>query len=112
MMFLVLGCFAVALGGGHWLVSPRVPAWDVEKFIDESLELGMPRSDVETWLKGRYQGRFEFQDSLGRHVIECWIMNTGPRYWLALIPDDVRIQFIFDKHDRLTKYSAMTEPRF
>jgi hypothetical protein len=99
----------------RWQTTPRVAAADVEEFIKASMRVGSSKSDVEAWLHNRFEARSEYRNALGRTVIRCWIMDSGPRMDLiplVVFPDDIRIEFVFDRDDKLLSYSAKRESRF
>jgi hypothetical protein len=114
-LMLFITCIALCFWGCRayvrWVGTPRVSDREVIDFLRSAVPLGTSRKEVEKWLKGRrYESPRNVHDGLGREAIECWISNTGLP--LALIPDDIRIQFVFGGDDRLVDVTAITEPRF
>lgn len=105
---LCWGCSEVR----RWLITPRLSASQVESIVRESLPTGTTMKDVQAWLESRYRRPHSYQDGSGHTILECWIMNTGPPHALALVPDDIRMQFEFDDQDKLVHFTVASEPRF
>lgn len=110
-LLIAIACFAILCWGCNWVISPRMPAWKVEAAVRESLPIGTSKKDVQAWLDGRcpYPPSC-FEDSSGHTTLQGWITNTGPP--IAIIPDDIRMEFEFDNQDKLVNFSVVSESRF
>jgi hypothetical protein len=115
---MVLGCaaavltlFGICAGARFWAATPRVRLADLEGSIQASLPLGTGKDAVVAWLRARSMCPQFHKDEAGCLLIETWIPDSGPPadlFWIK----DILVEFGFDEHERLVRYSVKEEDRF
>ncbi len=91
-----------------WIGSPRVSEAFILRKIDDELPVGTPALEVQAWIVRNELTPLHRQGN----EIKCWILDTGPQVFFALIPDDICVRFKFGPDDKLLRATAVTEPRF
>ena len=104
----IIGLAAMCASLRAWYLEPRVRVADVEQRIRDSLPIGTPKREVETWLTAH--SMVIHDDGQGR--IESWILNAGPRSELPFGIRDIRVEFFFDEDTRLVRFTLEEEERF
>jgi hypothetical protein len=107
-LLVILAC----LGVQSWLQKPKVMVSDVQEKIGNSLPIGTPRQDVDSWLTSHSMPATGHHDPQGHPYIESWISDSGPRSEWPFGIRDIRLQFFFDKDQRLIRFSLNEEDRF
>jgi hypothetical protein len=94
------------------LATPTVKVADVEKQVATALPSGTCRKDVEDWLAARSMVIQDYTNSAEDPCVQTWIPNSGPLAEFPFGIRDIRIQFFFDKNERLTRCTVKEEDRF
>jgi hypothetical protein len=106
---LLIGACA---GVRFWLTAPRVKVADIDERIGTALPPGTSKKVVEEWLTAHSMVIQDYTNSFEDPYIQSWIPDSGPRAELPFGVRDIRIQFFFDKNERLSRFTVQEEDRF